>query len=90
MLEQEKVHLAKFEELLPLNKSRPTILLPIWNIAGFCLGAGTALMGKEAAMACTVAVESVIGTHYNNQIRELLEDDPNSHKELLEVAQSIR
>jgi len=28
-------------------------------------GAGTALLGKEAAMACTVAVEEVIGDHYN-------------------------
>lgn len=29
------------------------------------LGAGTALIGKEAAMACTVAVEAVISEHYN-------------------------
>jgi ubiquinone biosynthesis monooxygenase Coq7 len=28
-------------------------------------GAGCALLGKEAAMACTVAVEDVIGDHYN-------------------------
>ena len=28
-------------------------------------GAGTALLGKEAAMACTVAVETVIGEHYD-------------------------
>lgn len=28
-------------------------------------GVGSALLGKEAAMACTVAVESVILEHYN-------------------------
>ena len=48
-------------------------------------GAGTALLGKEGAMACTVAVEDVIGGHYNSQIRQLMEDDPVKHKELLEV-----
>jgi ubiquinone biosynthesis monooxygenase Coq7 len=31
----------------------------------FFIGAGTALLGKEAAMACTVAVEAVICEHYN-------------------------
>ena len=49
------------------------------------LGASTALLGKEGAMACTVAVEDVIGDHYNSQIRELMEDDPEAHKELLKV-----
>ena len=40
-----------------LPRSRPTALLPFWHVAGYALGAGTALLGKEAAMACTVAVE---------------------------------
>ena len=31
-------------------------------------------MGEKAAMACTVAVEKVIGEHYRDQ-QELLEDD---------------
>ena len=38
-------------------RTRPTLLLPFWDVAGYALGAGTALLGKEAAMACTVAVE---------------------------------
>ena len=42
------------------------------------MGATTALMGEKAAMACTVAVEKVIGEHYRKQ-KNLLEDD---HKEL--------
>ena len=65
MWEQEKAHLKEFEKLIPKYRVRPTILLPFWNIAGFALGAGTALLGKEAAMACTVAVEDVISDHYN-------------------------
>ena len=42
---------------ITLPRSRPTALLPFWHVAGYALGAGTALLGKEAAMACTVAVE---------------------------------
>ena len=65
MWDQEKEHKKKFEELLPKYKIRPTALLPVWNIAGFVLGAGTALISKEAAMACTMAVEEIIGEHYD-------------------------
>lgn len=50
-----------------------------------CLGVGTALLGKEGAMACTIAVEELIGQHYNDQIKELINDDPVEHKELLQV-----
>lgn len=71
------------------NRVRPSALLPFWNIAGFALGAGTALLGKEAAMACTVAVEDVIGDHYNSQIRQLVEDNPEKHKELLEIVKKF-
>ena len=85
MWEQEKVHLATFDEFLPRYRARPTALLPIWHVAGYALGAGTALLGKEAAMACTVAVEASITEHYNDQIRELLEDDPEANKELIET-----
>ena len=57
MWDQEKHHLATFNSLIPEKRSRPTLLLPLWSVAGYALGAGTALLGKEAAMACTVAVE---------------------------------
>ena len=57
MWDQEKVHLATFNSLIPQHRARPTILLPFWHLAGYALGAGTALLGKEGAMACTVAVE---------------------------------
>ena len=68
MWDQEKDHLSKFEQLIPKYRVRPTALLPFWNIAGFALGAGTALLGKEMAMACTVAVEDVISEHYNGSV----------------------
>lgn len=90
MWDQEKHHLQTFEQLLPKYRARPTALMPFWNIAGFLLGAGTALLGKESAMACTVAVEDVITQHYNDQIRELMADDPNSNQELLNTLKQFR
>ncbi len=90
MWDQEKHHKATFDRLIRKHRVRPTALMPIWNIAGYALGAGTALLGKEAAMACTVAVETSIGEHYNNQLRTLLEDDPEKHKELLEIIKEFR
>lgn len=90
MWEEEKHHKATFDKLMAERRVRPTALLPLWNVAGFVLGASTALLGKEGAMACTVAVEDVIGDHYNSQIRELVEDDPEAHKELLEIVKKFR
>ncbi|XP_077305072.1 NADPH-dependent 3-demethoxyubiquinone 3-hydroxylase, mitochondrial isoform X2 [Lithobates pipiens] len=90
MWNQEKDHLKKFDELMVANRVRPTILLPLWNVAGFVLGAGTALLGKNGAMACTVAVEESISNHYNNQIRALMERDPERHKELLQTIKKFR
>lgn len=78
MADQEQEHIDKFQELIVSERVRPTVLLPLWNIAGYALGAGTAVLGEKAAMACTVAVEKVIGEHYQKQI-DLLEDD---HKKL--------
>uniref|UniRef100_G1SGS8 5-demethoxyubiquinone hydroxylase, mitochondrial n=1 Tax=Oryctolagus cuniculus TaxID=9986 RepID=G1SGS8_RABIT len=90
MWDQEKDHLKKFNELMVAFRVRPTVLLPFWNVVGFALGAGTALLGKEGAMACTVAVEESIAHHYNNQIRTLVEEDPAKYGELLQVIRKFR
>ncbi|XP_040297114.1 5-demethoxyubiquinone hydroxylase, mitochondrial [Bufo bufo] len=90
MWDQEKDHLKKFTELIISNRVRPTALLPFWNVAGFALGFGTALLGRKGAMACTVAVEESISNHYNNQIRALMERDPEKHKELLQTIKTFR
>ncbi|XP_034669825.1 5-demethoxyubiquinone hydroxylase, mitochondrial [Drosophila subobscura] len=89
MWEQEKCHRAQFEQLIQQHRVRPTVMTPIWNVAGFVLGAGTALMGEKAAMACTVAVETVIVEHYNDQLRQIMES-PNPDKELLETITKFR
>lgn len=71
MKEQEDVHFNYFNQKIIDEKVRPTLMQPIWKVAGFALGATTALMGKKAAMACTVAVEGVIDEHYQNQLNNL-------------------
>jgi 3-demethoxyubiquinol 3-hydroxylase len=75
MQEQEQVHLDTFSRLIAERRVRPTALLPIWHVAGFALGAATALLGHRAAMACTVAVEEAIDEHYQDQERALGEDE---------------
>ncbi|XP_058443682.1 5-demethoxyubiquinone hydroxylase, mitochondrial [Malaya genurostris] len=90
MWEQEKVHKAEFDRLMRKHRARPTALLPLWNVAGFALGVGSALLGEKAAMACTVAVESVIVEHYNDQLRQLMENPQIKDQELLEVITRCR
>lgn len=75
MKEQEEEHLAAFEDLIKQRRGRPTILHPVWHVAGYALGAATAMMGEKAAMACTIAVEEVIDEHYQDQIKKLGDDE---------------
>jgi ubiquinone biosynthesis monooxygenase Coq7 len=74
---QERRHLETFDQLMVERGVRPTLLQPFWNVAGHALGAITALMGPEAAMACTVAVETEIDKHYEEQRRLLGDEDPD-------------
>jgi ubiquinone biosynthesis monooxygenase Coq7 len=76
MAEQEQRHLKTFDRLVNERKVRPTALEPLWRVAGYALGLGTALMGEKAAFACTAAVEEAIDEHYASQIAELGERDP--------------
>ena len=75
MKDQEEEHLDTFNRLLVENDTRPTALLPLWNVMGYGLGVASALMGEKAAMACTIAVEEVIGEHYAKQAETLDKKD---------------
>ena len=77
MAVQEDRHLKHFDAMLAERGVRPTVLQPLWNVAGFALGAATALIGPEAAMACTAAVETEIDKHYEDQLKQLGNDDPD-------------
>lgn len=81
---QEERHRAFFDRMIAERGVRPTLLQPIWKVAGFALGAVTAAMGPEAAMACTAAVETEIDKHYADQLVELGNDDPELFGAVLE------
>ncbi len=77
MLAQEQRHLATFDGLVADRRVRPTALLPVWHLVGFALGAVTAALGERTAMACTVAVEETIDAHYQKQLAELDQTEPD-------------
>ena len=74
---QEERHLRHFDQMMIERGVRPTLLQPFWRVAGYGLGAVTALMGPSAAMACTAAIETEIDRHYGEQLRDLGDRDPD-------------
>ena len=84
MAAQEERHLKRFNALVADRRVRPTALQPLWNVAGFALGAATALMSEKAALACTDAVETEIDRHYASQLAALGEDDPELSADIAE------
>jgi 3-demethoxyubiquinol 3-hydroxylase len=97
MHDQEAEHFKTFNDLLARHRVRPTAMYTVWTVMASALGWGTAILGREAAMACTEAVETEIGDHYNGQVRVLLEMvgqmEANSEEvgdELKELVSTIR
>jgi ubiquinone biosynthesis monooxygenase Coq7 len=84
MAAQEQRHLDRFNELMAERRVRPTALQPLWSVAGFALGAATALMSEKAAMACTDAIETEIDRHYSDQLEELGTTDPELASDIAE------
>lgn len=84
MAAQEQRHLERFNKLMAERRVRPTALQPIWSVAGFALGAATALLSEKAAMACTDAVETEIDKHYSEQLQQLGETDPELAADIAE------
>ena len=84
MASQERRHLERFDAMMAERGVRPTALQPLWKVAGFALGAATALMSERAAMACTDAVETEIDRHYGRQLDELADSDPELSADIAE------
>ncbi len=84
MAAQEDRHLARFDRLMADRRVRPTLLQPFWHVAGFALGAATALMSEKAALACTDAVETEIDKHYGQQLDQIGDEDPELAADIAE------
>ncbi len=89
MAAQERRHLQVFDKMMVDRRVRPTALGPLWHVAGYALGAATALLGGKAAMACTVAVEEVIDRHYARQAAALPESE-DELKTTIEISSAPR
>lgn len=90
MYDQEVGHFSTFNKLIAKHRIRPTAMYPIWEIAATFLGWSTGIMGREAAMACTEAVEIEIGSHYNEQVREVLSWVADADKRGEEIDDEIK
>lgn len=86
MREQEREHLASFARVMAEREARPTVMLPLWHVGGFALGALTAILGERSAMACTEAVEDTVVAHYDRQLEQL----PRSEAALSTLITRIR
>lgn len=76
MANQEEHHRIFFDGLIARRGVRPTLLQPFWDVAGYGLGVVTAALGPQAAMACTAAIETEIDLHYQQQLEQLGDEDP--------------
>lgn len=65
----ERTHRSRFRALMPARDARPCRLMWIWAIGGSVLGLLTGLLGREAILACTEAVEETVHRHLDDQIR---------------------
>lgn len=90
MAGQEAGHRERFDALIAARGVRPTALQPLWSVAGYALGAATALIGPEAAMACTAAIEEEIDRHYSAQLDELGQGEDSEDPELSAMIAEFR
>ncbi|CRL20388.1 Ubiquinone biosynthesis-like protein [Penicillium camemberti] len=90
MYDQEAGHLKTFNHLIAKHQIRPTAMYPAWEVAATFLGWSTAALGREAAMACTEAVETEIGSHYNDQVREILSWEADAERRGEELDEELK
>jgi ubiquinone biosynthesis monooxygenase Coq7 len=67
-LAHEIVHCQHFLDAMPARGSRPCAAMPLWGIGGSLLGLATGMMGRNAVMTCTRAVERTVHRHLDEQI----------------------
>lgn len=75
---EEKVHLEYFQEQILKNRTRPTIMQPLWKVGGTALGLISSLLGEKYVHACTEAIESTIVDHYKEQVKYLKKENVRS------------
>lgn len=72
-LKTEEVHLDAFERWL--EPSHKSILLPLWRISGWALGAVSLLGGRRGVYLTIEAVETFVVKHYQQQLDAIGTDE---------------
>ncbi len=70
-LSHEETHCRRFREAMNERATRPCYAMWLWGLGGTALGLITALMGRNAVMACTKAVEQTVHSHLEDQLHWL-------------------
>jgi len=82
----EREHEAAFRDLMLARGTRPCGALPLWGLGGTLLGLFTGLLGADAMMICTEAVERTVHRHLNKQLAWLGDRDAT----LFDTIKSVR
>ena len=74
-LGHEIQHCRHFVDAMSSRQSRPCRAMWLWGLGGSALGIITAVMGRNAVLACTKAIEQTVHRHLEAQIAFLSERD---------------
>jgi len=78
-LSHEERHHATFADLLRERGLRRCRSWLLCGVGGYALGLTTALLGPNAVMVCTHAVEDVVNLHLAEQMHYMRERDPAAY-----------
>lgn len=84
-LRDERRHQVAFEGLMRERDVTPCRTLSLWGIGGYLLGLVTSLLGRDAILVCTEAVEQTVHRHLNDQIAWLKDQDTGAFRVLLKI-----
>lgn len=86
-LEHERGHMARFHALLVGRDMKPCAAGGLWAVGGGLLGLLTGLIGRQAVLICTEAVERTVHAHLLEQIAATAEADPEVSEAIADILQ---
>lgn len=84
-LAHERTHRRRFRALMPSRAGKPCRMMWVWGVGGAVLGLVTGVLGREAILACTEAVETTVHRHLDDQIRWADGRDPEMHRVISDI-----
>lgn len=84
-LTHEIAHRDRFRALMKPRGVTPCGAMPVWGAGGWLLGFLTGLLGRNAILACTEAVERTVHHHLDDQLRALADSDPEVSRAISDI-----